>query len=262
VSPSPRWWLDQIEQPAYHRLRQLRAEGLWDGNPPVPIDHVAEHLLNLTIVYDEIPEVDGEEILGCLRPDRREIVLNARHIDRFRSVRGTARATIGHECGHADLFALAAQATEQTQLDQVLRAAYNPRKKSTAKGVIEILGFRLAERYRNASSQVRTEALRRLRDVEREQFAKGADTPLERRSVDHYAATLLMPADLVKVIVREIPPSDRVSIRRIAQRFDVSFTAMEIRLRELGIIHGIGDGGEVLAMDPASAAGGQGDLFR
>ena len=63
------WWYRKIEERAYYRLSQLRRprpDGrapLWDGTPPVPVEHVAEHLLGLSITYDEIEEEEGEEIL-------------------------------------------------------------------------------------------------------------------------------------------------------------------------------------------------------
>src|SRR4051812_21171033 len=107
-----RQWRMRIEERTSKRLRELQQRRLWNGVPPVPVDHVAEHLLNLEYSWEEIEEEEGEEVLGCLRPSTREIVLNERHRERF-DVIGCLRFTIGHECGHADLYALADHATEQ-----------------------------------------------------------------------------------------------------------------------------------------------------
>jgi hypothetical protein len=70
-SSTQRWWYGKIERLSFARLHELqraRENGrppLWDGIPPVPVEHVAEHLLGLSIVFEEIEEAEGEEILGC-----------------------------------------------------------------------------------------------------------------------------------------------------------------------------------------------------
>ena len=81
---SESWWKRRIEEKAYGRLRRLRELKLWDGSAPVPIDHVIEHTLDLTISWEEVAEPPGRQVLACLRPETREIVLNEHHAPLFR----------------------------------------------------------------------------------------------------------------------------------------------------------------------------------
>lgn len=242
-------WVRSIEKRAYSRLVELRRRGLWDGEPPVPVDHVVEQCLGLTISYDLIDEDPEEEILGCLRPDAREIVLNERHAERFRERPGVERFTKGHEAGHADLFALAEIATEQVPIFP--GAAYHPRNKSAPKGPVNVLGVRLAEKLRGRSPEVRRQVMQVLQDRDRERYANGMDTPLERRAVDHYAATLLMPEDVVRRYTEGADLSSWDVIRDLASTFEVSTQAFRIRLQELGLIFGVDDHNRIQLTNPA-----------
>ncbi len=263
MSSGQRWWYGKIDQLAFKRLHELqrpRENGrppLWDGRPPVPVEHVAEHLLGLSIVFEEIEEAADEEILGCLRPEAREIVLNERHVQRFRDVPGCERLTIAHEIGHADVFGDVA-ATSQAALPGLSAGGYT-RKRSSTKGDVRVLSLQFSaamkERLRNCTADVRAEALRRLelemRERERAQVAAGADTMMVRRAVNHYAATLLMPPDLVRQEARELDLSRWSSVDHLARHFVVSKESMRIHLETLDLIHGISDAGRILVRDPA-----------
>jgi hypothetical protein len=245
-------WLDSIEGKAYRRLRELRERGLWDGRPPVPVDHVLEHLLDLSISWETVLEKDDEEILACLRPETRQVVLNERYRNRFESVPGLERFCKGHEAGHADVYALCAVA-DQIQL--LPHYQYRPTKRSTPHGDVAVLTSRL----RGLPRSVRTDVLQKLKGEERERRAAGEDTPLERRAVEHYAAVLLMPEEAVKASAAAVDLSRWPNVYALASEFDVSRVAMRIRLEELGLIHGVGPDGRILMTNPALA--GQTDLF-
>lgn len=262
LSSGARWWRQQIERRTEQRLRDLRTRGLWNGRPPVPVDHVAEHLLGLVISWEPVDEPDGEVVLGCLRPHTREIVFNETRMDRF-EVPGVLRFTMGHEIGHADVFALADLATEQFTLGaDVLntRNAYHPRRRSSPKGDIAILVARLDTALRTVSRERRREVYEAVRDEEHARVSSGADTAIEAAACNHYASTLLMPNDLVRTEATTLDLRQRTAIRTLAQRFDVSFEAMRIRLEFMGLIHSIDDSGHVLLTDPAQE--GQGTLFK
>jgi len=241
------WWRDMIEQRAYRRLVELRQRGLWDGEPPVPVDHVAEHLLRLSFSWEALDEHPDEVIYGCLRPETRELVLNERHYERFEENRGMRNFTVGHECGHADVFALADQATDQLAL--FAKTTYRPRAKSAPKGPVLVLGVQLAERLRGLPPEVRTEVIHRIHRDEQRLIEAGRDTALERRTVDRYAAALLMPRDVVTAVVRGRDLTRWAEIRACGARFEVSTEAFRIRLEELGFIHGV-EGGRILLTDP------------
>jgi hypothetical protein len=266
MTSGQRWWYGQIESRAYARLSELRRPRpgglapLWDGEPPVPVEHVAEHLLGLAISYEAVEELDGEEILGCLRPETGEIVLNENHTDRFRDVPGTERHTIGHECGHADVFGEVAKATMPTLPG--LAASHHTKKRSSLRGDVRVLRVQMNAAMRaqlgRCAPDVRAEVLRRWelrdRDEQRRQVAAGADTPLVRRAVDHYAATLLMPRDLVRRAAEGLDLTRWSSVDLLARQFVVSKQAMLIQLETLGLIHGVSPDRQILLHDPAEAS--------
>ena len=261
-----RWWYSQIEGRAYARLVELRrhrVDGLrplWNGEPPVPVEHVAEHLLGLRICYEPVEELEGEEILGCLRLETREIVLNEHHSDRFRNVPGAERHTIGHECGHADVFGEIANA--DMPVLPGLQAAHHTRKRSGLRGDVRVLKIRMHQATRahlaNCTPEVRAEVLRRWelqeREEQRRQIADGADSPIVKRAVDHYAATLLMPRDLVRQEAKGLDLSLWSSVDLLARRFVVSKQAMVIQLESLGLIFGVADDRRILVRDPAEGS--------
>jgi len=236
VSRGRAWWLDRIEVRTFQRLRELQQRGLWNGRPPVPVEHVIEHILGLSISYEEIEEHPDEEILGSFRPNGREIVLNERHLATFATSPGRRRFTLAHEAGHADLYALA-DATAQGEIGVLLASKYQPRHKSATRGSVAVVSLTLAERVRRLPRDQRDEFYRRLCEAERLRAAEGHDTPLVRRTVDTYAAMLLMPADIVRVCSRSYDVTDSAQLHKLAQEFEVSTTAMRYRVVDLGLAY-------------------------
>lgn len=68
--------------------------------PPVPVEWIAEHLLDLCIVWDALPTSPAAPVLGGLDPIRGEIVLNEREARRFAAFPGLEAFTLAHEIGH------------------------------------------------------------------------------------------------------------------------------------------------------------------
>jgi hypothetical protein len=256
-SSSRDWWLGRIEERTALRLRQLRQRALWDGWPPVPVEHVIEDLLELSITFEMIEEDEDEEILGSLRAEDREVVLNERHMATFEAIPGRRRFTLAHEAGHADMYALA-ECAAQGELAVLLGSAYKPRHKSAPGGPVAVVSLRLAERLRRLPPAHRTEFYRRLCEAERARYAEGHDTPLVRRTVDTYAAMLLMPAELVRAHAARYELTDYAQLRDLAAAFAVSTTAMRHRVVDLRLAFA-GPDGALRMTDPAHA--GQGELF-
>ena len=67
---------------------------------PVPIEMIIERTYGLEILWDNIPAVPGEIILGALAPGDRQIVLNLRHASLFDRYIGPERFTLAHELAH------------------------------------------------------------------------------------------------------------------------------------------------------------------
>lgn len=243
-------WMKSVERKAYARLRRLRAKGLWDGTGRVPVDHVLEHLLGLRISWETVEEPPDSQVFACIRPETREVVLNEEHVELLREKRGFLRFCKGHEAGHADVFALL---DESEQLKAVADSQYHPMRCRATKGEVSVIQSRL----RDLPRELRTEVMREIKERERRRRSQGEDSDLERRSVDHYAAVLLMPADLVRSEMEGRDPSSWPELYDAAQVLGVSISAFTIRLRELGMIADIVDGEIVL--DDGHA--GQPNLF-
>ena len=90
------------------RQIQHRADALLDTcagaghslGPPVPVEWIAEHVLDLGIVWDALPSDPDAPVLGGLDPIRGEIVLNERECRRFAAFPGLEAFTLAHEIGH------------------------------------------------------------------------------------------------------------------------------------------------------------------
>lgn len=228
------WWMERIEQKAYARLRRLRELELWDGTAPVPVDHVLEHVLGLKISWEVVEEPEGSQVFACLRPETKEIVLNESYLDLFHEKPGLLRFSKGHEAGHADVFALL---DESEQLQLLAKSHYRPMRCSASKGEVSVLQSRLRE----LSPDVRTEVMREIVRQERRRREAGEDSDLERRSVDHYAATLLMPEEVVRSEMEGREATSWPALYDAARNLGVSISAFTIRLRELGMIADIVD---------------------
>jgi len=90
------------------RQLERRAEALLDlavavghaAGPPVPVEWLVEHALDLCIVWDALPTDPDAPVLGGLDPVRGEVVLNDREAKRFAAFPGLESFTLAHEVGH------------------------------------------------------------------------------------------------------------------------------------------------------------------
>ena len=225
-----------VEEQAERRLAELAVLLDRSMEPPVPIDLVAELVLELDFLWEEIDELPGEVILGGLIPEQRLIVLNERHRDLFAAKPGLERSTKGHEMGHWDLF------IDQSTLDHPA-----------------LPGFESDERFvRRGSSAGEVEVLRALlRDPAGlellRELAARADHPAEARAVNRYAAVLSMPRDLIRPAVFAIERTRWPALYDLAARFEVTISALCVRLEQLGLLYV--DGRRRLHESRAAAAG-------
>jgi tetratricopeptide (TPR) repeat protein len=75
--------------------------------PPVPVEKIADFLLELNIEWLDIPDTDKEPILAYLHPNSRTIRFNERRLDYFEQYPGVYEYTLAHEIGHYQLHVLA-----------------------------------------------------------------------------------------------------------------------------------------------------------
>ncbi|MGD9893041.1 MAG: ImmA/IrrE family metallo-endopeptidase [Dehalococcoidia bacterium] len=98
----------QIERRADLLLDACDAAGRTSG-PPVPVEWIAEHLLDLRILWDTLLVNREAPVLGGLDPVRGEIVLNEVEARRFAAFPGLEAFTLAHEIGHWVLHVPAAR---------------------------------------------------------------------------------------------------------------------------------------------------------
>jgi hypothetical protein len=267
--PAKTWaqrrWRDAIEARALARLQHARVIKVWDGTLPIPTERVLERALDLRIRWDGIEEDGDEAVFAAFEADTKSVVLNDRYEDHFAAQPGHFAFTLGHEAGHADVFALAALASQGTLAGDLawLQRQYQPRRRSTRSGsTVAVLAAAMKRRLEATGRALTPEQTfgmyARFLDEERKHQAAGEDTPLERRACNIYAATLLMPPDLLRTYAREIDVTDTRQVLALAEQFGVSHSAMRIQLCDLELAYNGGDG-PLLDRDPRQR--GQGDLF-
>jgi hypothetical protein len=141
--------------------------------------------------------------------------------------------------GHWDLFGRTDQPGQILMFDEDTRFV----RRSTPSGDIRVI-----------KALIKTpEGQELLRQIQ-----KRADEPDEARAVNRYAAALSMPKRLItgealKIDRRSWPP-----LYRLAERFEVSITALKVRLQQLNLLYVDGDGRLYESIEQAT---GQRSLF-
>ena len=208
-----------VEARAEARLAELEQLLGRPLTPPVPIDLIAEKLLGLDFLWDAIDELPGESILAGLDAPNRLIVLNENRRDTFLKHRGLERSSKGHEMGHWDLFIDLSSLDHPSLFD---RREDGPIVfRSSTRGDLRVIKALIS----TAEGQ---ELYRRIQ--------VRADHPDEARAVNRYAAALSMPKAL---LIREVTKIDRTHWPRLyelAERFDVTITALVTRLEQLDLL--------------------------
>jgi hypothetical protein len=208
-----------IEDLAHARLAEFQRVMGCPLSIPIPIDLVAEKVLGLDFLWDTIEELPGETILGGLNSKERLIVLNEKRRDLFSQKPGLERSTKGHEMGHWDLFVDKGTLDHPALLHSESGCPFAFRR--SPKGDVAIIKL--------LSQNPEGWALLR-------QLRSRLDEPDEARAVNRYAAVLSMPVDLLRA---EAMKTDRMkwpNLYRLAEKFDVTISALTIRLEQLGLI--------------------------
>ena len=159
-------------------------------------------------------------MLAGLAPRERLIVLNERHRPLFDAKTGLERSTKGHEMGHWDLF------IDRDNLGQPGLPGLGPAApcllRSSRAGQVQVLGALLRDPVG--------------RDLLREMAAR-ADPPEEARAVNRYAAAIAMPRSLLRAEALRIRRTHWPDLYRLAEKFDVTISALCVRLQQLDLLH-------------------------
>jgi Zn-dependent peptidase ImmA (M78 family) len=219
----------QIERWAEARVLdyERRFGVLWD--PPIPVERIAETIFNLRILWEPI-EADGVlNPLAGLRSTERLIIINEDRREDFDRWPGLLPFTLGHELGHWDLHV---DHTENPSFEGFEPPAGAFQKFRSSGGEVEVLLGRLHD-----MSLTPEEVDRAYHEL-----TKGEDSPLEARQANRYAGALLMPSRFMIPAIRGLNLQDWRTLRDLRAKFQVSMTALKIRLEHLGVLHVAADG--------------------
>jgi Zn-dependent peptidase ImmA (M78 family) len=210
------WRNDELEAVTAGRLAEYERQTGHKVQPPVPVELLIEQVFDLRLCYDSIDGVPGLSVFGCLSPAKRTVYVNEVYRALFDEKPGLERFTIAHEAGHWDLF-------EQNT--------------DTATGVL----------FNGPAQDV---VLCRTRSGVPVKFIKGLwmdddkfevlsylqrrkDSPTVASAVDRYASAMLMPRSLLLPAFRAANVRTWPELYAIRDRFQVSITALVIRLERL-----------------------------
>ncbi len=84
--------------------------------PPVPVEEIADFLLELKIEWGPISDTDDNPILAYIHAESKTIKLNELRRVHFAQYMGTHQFTLAHELGHYDLHLVDSE-LEQCQFD-------------------------------------------------------------------------------------------------------------------------------------------------
>jgi hypothetical protein len=212
-----------VEEIATRRITELEKVLKVSVTPPVPIDILAEKVLGLDFLWEEIEEMPGEVIWGGLIPSRRLIVLNEKRKKLFEQKPGLERSTKGHEMGHWDLFIDKTSDGKTYQTDLFPQTAQEQiLLRSFASGNVNV--FKLL--------QSEPEGMEVLSKISRR-----ADYPHEARAVNRYAAVISMPKQLVLAEILKIDRTQWVNLYPLAEKFGVTISALIVRLQQLNLLY-------------------------
>ena len=68
--------------------------------PPVPVESILEDILDLSILWDAVPEKPGQSILAGLDPNNRTVVFNETRLALIEETPGLYYTVLAHEAGH------------------------------------------------------------------------------------------------------------------------------------------------------------------
>ena len=203
-APFYRW--EEVEAIAARLHRQLQALLGEPPELPIDVDLIGEQLLDLSWLYEPIPEPPGTTILAALDPKLRLVVLNERYVETFGRNEGFERFTKAHELGH-----------------WVLHAREDGRRQtvdgSSGSGTGDASIVRLPEQP-SAVCRLPSlpEAERRWQEIQ----------------ANWFAAALLMPPRPLRQAAADVDVTGWRGRYELSGRFVVSISALNSRLRQLG----------------------------
>ena len=188
-----------IERQATRLLNRYEREFEAVTEPPVPVEDIADGLLELGILWDSLTEAAGTSTLAGLEPHERMIKFNEARRQVFEETPGLYNTVLGHEVGHWEMHVehnLAAQ-QQLPNLDQVYECLYQ--ESTCTQGPKETQAHR-------------------------------------------FMAFLLMPSNLLWEAISDVELTSWPNLYRLRELFQVTISALTIRLERLGVLYVAADG--------------------
>lgn len=181
--------------------------------PPVPVEGIADLLLELNLSWEDIADTDDAPVLAFIDAAQHTIRLNERRrATHFDPYNGLYEYTLGHEVGHYDLHVIK-DSIEQAPLGLV-------QMEDTPQHAIQAS----AEGWRPTSQY-----LCRTKEA-------GQKPPREYQA-DLFASYLLMPEYLILPAARSVNLLNWPDLYELRKEFVVSITALTNRLNSLGLLY-------------------------
>jgi len=230
----------EIEELAEERLAQLALLLGHPLSPPIPIETLAEKILGLDFLWEEIHELPGEIIPGALRPMEHRIVMNEKHRSLFQDKPGFERSTKGHEMGHWDLF-IDKETLEYPTLFNLDDGSPFLRRRSDSGEVFTMQRLLASPEGRDLLREIKSRA----------------DDPDEARAVNRYAAAISMPKEMLREDALQVDRTQWRNLYSLAKKFDVTISALTVRLSQLNLLYVKRDRGQTVLYESVEDAMGQ-----
>ena len=189
----------QIEERAIRLLSRYEPDFGAVTGPPVPVEEIADGLLDLRLLWDSVSESASTTVLAGLEPQKRMIKFNESRRQVFDETQGLYNTVLGHEVGHWELHVgheLAAQ-EQLPQFERVYECLYQ--ESTCTRGPKETQAHR-------------------------------------------FMGFLLMPSSLLWEAIRDVELTSWPNLYRLREIFQVTISALRIRLERLGVLYVAADG--------------------
>ena len=198
MAPGDYFRYEEIEQTALNLLNECqRRYPFRSAIPPIPVEYIAEHFFDLSILWQTIPEPPGRTILAKLIPEDRCIVFNEARSDLYSKTPYLYNTVLAHEIGHWELH------VERGALSQTMPMF---REKQD-----EYLVYRGEDEVQLSS--------------------------WDEKNAHRFMACLLMPRYLLYASVLNRPLRSFADLYALRDQFEVTVTALSIRLERLGLLY-------------------------
>ena len=161
---------------------------------PVPVERIAENLVDLVLEWDKLPESTGEVIFAGLNPREKKVVFNERRKKFYDDTGGLYNTVLAHEVGHWVLHVDAVDLGLQQMLPDT--------------GIASKFVYR----------------------------STGPSKPIEWQA-HTFMGYLLMPYRLLRNYIETEYLYDWSSLYHLRGKFDVTISALVMRLKKMGIIY-------------------------